>query len=224
MPRLGYGRFASVIGIMLLSLWVAPGARAGRPQPVSVRSVTFNEARLPSQKEPYYEIAIRLRGERVTDAGGESDFYRAIDVRLELGFVVGRGEHERQEFYRSRAQLVGLSVREEKTVYFYLPPEIVRRDRLSRAPVAWRVSLGVNGEALRHEPGSYSGSLGEVSAARLFMSRMERHAPRNDGLLLPIYLTPFYSEQARRLEESPSYMRSDPLNAEDQEPEKRSLD
>jgi len=213
-----------VFGIFVLSISVAPLVHASRPQSVSVRSVVFNEARLPTQRDAYYEIQIRLRGERVDESGGESHFHRSIDVRLELGFGVGRGEHERQEFYRSRAQLVGLSTHEEKTVYFYLPPEIVRRDRLSRAPVAWRVSLGVNGEALRNEPGSYSDSLGEVSAARLFMSRIEHQAPRNDGLLLPIYLTPFYGEQARRLEESPSYLRSDPLNVEDQKPATRSLD
>lgn len=209
MPRLGCGRLLSLLGVFVLSLPVLPELRAQTAPAVSVRSVKFGQARLPSHRDPHFEIAVELRGERIGKVGESLEFHRTVELRLELAFAVGRGSHERFEFYRSEARLVGIFSREERTVYFFLPPEIVKRDRLSRDPMAWRVSISVEGEPIAYEPGSYSASLREPTAAQGFVARVEAEAHRNDGLLLPIYLTPFSADTSGRGLLSPSYLRSD---------------
>lgn len=193
--------------MLLLCCALASGLRA--EVPVSVRSVEFREALAPAAEEPHLEIAINLRGERTADERRPDGFHRDVNVRLELAFNVGRGREEQQTFYRAEARLVGLAPGDAKTVFFYLPPEVVRRDRLRR-PVAWRVALQVEGRALPQSPGTYSTNLSDPLAARAFVSRLSDEAAANDGILLPIYLTRFYQTVSRRLADSPSYVRPPP--------------
>lgn len=179
-----------------------------------LRSVDFSTARAPGIRDAFYEVAIELRGERLVTGEHVVDFHRRVQVHLELAFAVDRGPETRQEYYRSRAVLVGLAAGEERTVCFYLPPEIVERDRLFNEPLGWRVALAVDGKALAQQAGSYSQTLRKPVNARRFLARIANDAPPNDGLLLPIYLTPFHSADSGRLSESPSYLRALPRLAD----------
>ncbi len=183
---------------------------------VSVRSVEFNEAFLPGQRDPYQEIAIHLRGERSTGGSEARGFHRDVTVKLELAYAVQSVQSDRIECYQAQAHLVGLAPRAEKTVYFFLPPEVVQRDRLNRPPAGWRVSLSVAGVALPNRPGSYSTNLSDPATAHAFLDRFQSEASGNEGILLPIYLTPFFADYHRRGEKSPAFKRVDGVSRESQ--------
>lgn len=205
MVRCLFGR-RGWLGVVLGMVPFGLSAQAERA--VSVESVEFSTVRAPGIRDPFYEVAIELRGERLTVGNTTVSFHRNVAVRLDLAFVLGRAA--RREYYSGGAMLVGLAAGEEKIVYFYLPPEIVERDRLSSSPTGWRVSLAVDDRALPHQESAYSDSLRKPETARHFLARIEQESPRNEGLLLPIFLTPFYNEGSGRLEESPSYVRHAP--------------
>lgn len=172
---------------------------------VAVQSVRFSRDEAPGVTGPWYEAAIELRAGAFT---ANNRFAGPIEVRLNLATRVGIESEARFEFYRSRVTLVGLEANQRAMVYFYLPPEIVRRDRIDRSePFAWQVELVIDGQALPNLPASFSRSLADPPAAQSFVSRLGSEAARNDGLLQPIYETPFFVREAGKFRDLPTFVR-----------------
>ena len=174
---------------------------------VSVTSVDFAWAQAPGVEGDWLECGIELRGGSGDSEGGER-FNSRVGVSLKVGFR-DTGYANDFSFYRSSVKLVALESGQRVRVYFYLPPEIVRRDRLSREPFAWLVGLSVDGNSLPNAPSQYARSLADGRAARSFLERIAEEGPKNDGILLPIYLTPFYQRESGRFRAMPSFVRED---------------
>lgn len=176
---------------------VAPAAS------VSIKAVDFTPAVPPGMAEEWYEVVIELEGEtRELEARLDP-----LQVGLELAFRVRAEGREEFRFFRAAAEIVVPAMGDEVAVRFYLPPAIMERDELRREPFAWRVRLSQGGQVWPQTPASYSDALKSPPAAESFARRLQTEAERQDGLLVPIYLTPFYVAESGRLEDSPSYLR-----------------
>lgn len=192
--------------LLLGGLAVAVGAAA---QPVTVENVRFARERAPGMDGHWLETTVELRGGRSIEGGEgrETRYNSRIEVTVHAAHAVGDPAAGRFEFYRSRLEIPALAQNRRAFVYFYLPPEVVERDRIAGEPHAWRVALTVDGQPLPNAPGQYSRNLAEPQTAQSFMRRIAEDAPRNDGIMLPIYLTPFYQREAGRLRDLPSFIR-----------------
>lgn len=205
---------------MCLAL-VFAGTVAAAAQPVTVQNVRFARDRAPGVDGHWLEAAVELRGGPSIE-GGEGHaarFNSRLEVVFQAAYAVGDPAGGRYEFYRSRAKIAALAQNQRAFVYFYLPPEVVDRDRLEREPYAWRVALAVDGQPLPNAPEQYSRTLGEPQAAQSFLRRITEDAPKNDGVLLPIYLTPFYQRESGRFRDLPSFIRHEPTSAASREGE-----
>lgn len=192
-------------GLALLSCLICgclPLFAQSGTDPVAVRRVDFNQ--VGRGQESWIEMAVTLNGGPGADpAATNPDFNNLVTVRVSLGFQHGRSGEPAFTFYRAQATLVSLERNRDATVSFYLPPEIVRRDRLQREPYAWMIELEVGGQALPGRREHVSRSLNSAEVIASFRARVEADAPQTEGQLLPVYLTPFYG----RGSEMPSFVR-----------------
>jgi hypothetical protein len=110
-----------MVGIGLL--WPA-ATHAGFTGTAEVAQVKFERVR-----PEWYQIDVEV--EVRPAPGNSSRFVDRVRVRLHLGFRLSLGG-ERWEFYR--AESTAITVEQGRGHFrFYLPPEIVKRDRLAGA-------------------------------------------------------------------------------------------
>jgi hypothetical protein len=74
---------------------------------------------------------------------------------------------------------------------FYLPPAMVRRDRITSGARFWTVDLAVNGERVMDGGEQVSPAFSSPAAVENFRTQLAQHAPANDGILLPWHYTPW---------------------------------
>jgi len=178
-------------------------------QRIEVKSVLFHEIRDPQGRGDWFEMRVVLG---CVPNGGEGEgFIRRVGVTANLAFNIDFGKRSGFEFYQRRVVVASIAEGEEAAIYYYLPPAIVNRDRLGDAPFSWQVALDVKGVPLSNEKGSYSKDLSDSRVAESFRERIEREAVKNEGILLPVYDTPFYYNGQRRLADSPPYVRESSL-------------
>lgn len=179
----------------------APAAAPAAPQ-VEVSSVKFNYERAgggDSWLETTIELDVRPGGRQ---AAGE--FLDRVRVALNLGCEATNPKGEkRNTFYRASVEI--LSVEGGKaSVRFFLPPEIVKRDRLRGEPAHYLVELDVGGERLPPTQAKTSKSIGNATALKSFQDKVSAEAAANDGILMPQYFTPFANDPRRP---SPTFFR-----------------
>jgi hypothetical protein len=128
-----------------------------------------------------------------------------VRVSLLVGFELPAptGGERRIEHYRAEAECVALESG-RTSVRFFLPPEVVKRDRIRGAPRFWSVEVAVAGRAMAPSTAAFSSTLSTAEARRNFISVAGADAARNEGILLPQYLTPFIYEYTRT---TPSFVR-----------------
>jgi len=171
--------------------------------PVVVRRVQFNQAGRGT--DTWLQMALTLQGgPNASPSARNADFNDLVKVRVMVSFQSPGGGEAAFSFYRSEATLVSLERGREVLVAFFLPPEIVRRDRLGREPFAWLIELEVGGELLPGRREHVSRSLNSLDIISSFRTRIAAEAPRTDGQMVPVYLTPFHGADA------PSYVRREP--------------
>lgn len=190
--RLGlfWGRFSVVVLAALASAHAS----------VDVREVVFNYINLNGSRDRWLECELQLEVRR--DAADrqrkDADYLDDLEVVLMLGVETQRGNRPSFEFYSSRATLVSLEEGKHVT-RFYLPPEIVERDRMRGGPHTFLVRLARKGRTT-HE--FHSASIERATVKANFLKRIETAAPKNEGILLPQNRTPFIGHYPGR---TPSY-------------------
>ncbi len=179
---------------------------------VDVREVIFNYVQLDGSRDRWLECELELEVFRDTEDRSRKnvDFLDDLEVVLMLGVESERASRTVFEFYSSSATLVSLEEGRHVT-RFYLPPEIVERDRLRGTPHTFMVQLGRSGQIARE---FYSASISKRSVREHFLKRIDTLASNNDGILLPQNKTPFISRYAGR---TPSYRKN--FQSETQQPD-----
>ncbi len=180
--------FRIVLGFLAFA---SGGARhlAAQSAAVTVREVDFERVRDPGGAE-WWEAAVELNVE--AQGGGAGRFANRVRVGLDLAFqrpVDGRP----LEFYR--AAVVAPSLEAGRHVFrFYLPPAIVRRDRITGAARFWAGDLAVDGREVEPTATQVAPAFSSASAVLNFREQHSRLSPVNDGVLLPRHLSPWAAD------------------------------
>ncbi len=137
-----------------------------------------------------------VRADRVRGPGGDwwcmevrlnaraagARFVRRPGVTVELGFEVSSDSGRRFEFYRAEA--VAVTVEQGPVSFrFYVPPEVVERDRVSSLPRFFFVEPTIGGVARPTRRENVSGTLATPDALAKFRARVAAEAPANQGVL-----------------------------------------
>ncbi len=157
-------------------------ALKGEPARVEVAAVRFTTLS-PSGNSAltWQETEIEVNV-RPSTGKGENRFANRVKVTLTIAEDNPTGE---RSYYRTSAEAVALEVG-RSNIRFYLPPEIVRRDKLHSEPKLYAVEISTSGQAMA--PSKFSSNAPD---ATVFLSKAVEEAKRNNGILLPQYLTPF---------------------------------
>jgi hypothetical protein len=198
----------STLFVSVSSLHAAPPApaTAGAAAPATaaqaeVSEVKFSFARFGSDSwlEADIEIEAKPGGKMVS-----GEYINRVRVVLNLlTEATDQKGAKKNVFYRSAAELVALEGG-KSNVRFYLPPEIVKRDKLERTVDFFAVELEVGGEAQTPVKTSVSTKFTTAESVKNFIAKTNSDGTANEGLLMPQYLTPFASDSQRR---SPTYLR-----------------
>jgi len=167
---------------------------------VGIRDIEFTRLTADSRAGEWLECAIEVEVRRDTRDPSRKDpsWVDDLGVTLMLGIETPSDSGSSFEFFRSEASLVALE-EGRHFIRFYLPPEIVERDRIRNDVHSFLVQLTRSG-ALVFE--SVSQQLERPQVKQSFLRRIEAEAPSNDGILLPQFKTPFFTAYAR---ETPTY-------------------
>ena len=175
-------------------------------QEVEVANVRFTTVRAPlGSVGNWLEMDVQVMARPLPDAPGPMVSRVRVNVLLGFELPAPAGSERRLEHYRAAAECVALEPG-RTSVRFYLPPELVKRDRLRAGPRFWGVELTVAGRPIAPATAAYAPALSTAEARRLFIAAASADAVRNDGILLPQYLTPFIYEYPR---DTPSFVRPD---------------
>ncbi len=184
-------------------------AHANR-DPVVVRGLEFRHATVAGGADPWLQIRVLLHGGPNRDPEARHPrFNEAVRVQLSLATRAGRATDSEPDFYRSAVDLVAVEDRRTIAVPFFLPPEIVKRDRLTATPFAALVEIEVGGRPLPFRREHAAGALTDRDRLVRFRKHVDQKAAGTDGLLLPIYHTPFFSTVRHgEFDSTPTYRRA----------------
>ncbi len=161
---------------------------------VEVGGVKFGAARFGSDSWMETEITLEVKpGGRVV----ANQFVNDVRVTLNLAFEAPDAAGGPPKiFYRGSASFITLEGGRH-TVRFFLPPEVVKRDRL-RAPVKF-YSVEVEAGGVAQAPGRANVSTAFTSAASVqnFQAMAVSESRSNEGVLMPQHITPFSFESSR---------------------------
>ena len=210
--------------LALAALVVVPLSHARDSIPMEVERVNFSSERAGNRGNwQEIEIQLQINGYSSDQAKAlelnNPNFLNDIEVILHLAYNVrtpeGRvAEDDQGEpklvFYSSEVEIASLERNARNNqVLFYLPPEIVKRDRIRAAqePARFLIELRADGREIPFSGRSarrMSDDLMNREAVSEFTSRVRSEASRNEGILMPIYKTPFWHGQ--RNENVPPYV------------------
>lgn len=170
----------------------------------SVREIEFSQLDGNSREGDWLECTVEVEIRRdPRDLTRQSpDYIDDLEVDLMLGVEKRDDSRLKFDFYRSKASLVALK-EGRHSVRFYLPPEIVERDQIKNEVHSFIVRLHRSGQVVYE---TLSRRLERPQIKESFLKRVEAESPRNDGILLPQYKTPFFMSYPR---ETPRFRDSD---------------
>jgi hypothetical protein len=162
----------------------AIGQAAAGSSEVSVRSVKFNYIRVDGAQGTSLEAEVELDVRGSGAAGRNPRFVDNVRVALMLA-VQGRGRTGAEfQYYYAEAEVVTLEAG-TRTMRFYLPPEIVKRDSLSGEPYAYSVELAVGGGVISPQRASISETLRDRARYDVFVQKVTEARATTDGILVP---------------------------------------
>lgn len=153
-----------------------------------IQRVEFNQVDQAGGSDPWFEIAITLSVEQGEESRNANPrFTEELEVSLDFATETQPRAETVYQFYGANAVYPTLEVG-RRVVRFYLPPEIVKRDRLRGEPYAWRVAVDGAGESLAT---LNSDSLRTNSSLAAYEARVAEGTARTTGILRLQAETPF---------------------------------
>jgi hypothetical protein len=187
-------------------------ANAGKSA-VNVRSVHFDPVKLGGQQNPWIRTQVELhanfnpeaKAAPEAEAGPKKPINKnwvdKVKVTVTLIFKpIGTTTAEEFAYYRSTATVLTMEVNTDRSAYFYLPGDIVKRDRLKMQPDYYYVQVEVGGteQPLFSENGRPVADMGNA-LHKFFLDKKnfdlarpqaDRAVGSTSGMLRPHYLVP----------------------------------
>ena len=237
MPQV-HAVFASVMAFCLSVSCVfaqatkSEGGAGASKSPVVVRSVHFDPAKIGGQKHEWIRMQVELQANFNPEtkaaaedkAGKKAANKQWVDkVKVTVTQIykpVAAKEAAEFSYYRSSATVLTMEVNSQRSVYFYLPGDIVKRDRLKMQPDYFYVQLEVGGTELPlfNEAGRLSPDM-QAAVHKQFANKQafdgardlaDRGVAANAGMLRPLYLVPYaIFDSLPQGSPSPEFLRED---------------
>ncbi len=203
--------FRSVTVFMLFVLAVSadavaqtsagPAANPAASQ-VEVHNVRFNAIRVPNSNDSWWEAEVEVAVKALPDSD-YGRFVNRVAVTFSIGMEVTRDGKTSHDFFQAKAEAV--SIEQGRAAFrFYLPPELVRREKFRGEPKYYLIEISADGVSQQSSSKNVSGAISDATILQSFRSQIASNAAVNDGVLLPQYLTPFAFDSQRR---APSFVR-----------------
>lgn len=193
------------VSVVSLPLIAQPAPAAAPAEAVALAEVTavnFGAARWGSDN--WFEAEVDV----VAKPGGRAvsgQFVDKVRVTLSIGIeAVDDKGAKKINFYRSSAEAITLEGGGKSTFRFYIPPEVVGRDKLKANVKYYAVELEAGGKPQAPTRANASTDFQSADSVRVFLSRVAAESGPNDGVLVPQHLSPFAYDSQRR---SPSVLR-----------------
>ena len=132
-----------------------------------------------------YDVTVQVNA----PGSGRERYVDRVQVVFNLALEVP-GDPDGFEFYRAAATAVALEAG-RSSFRFYLPPEIVRRDRVRGMPRFYLIDVTVAGEPQRRVRNRVGPGFSSPEAMENFRRQLSQRAPSNDCVLVPHHLSPF---------------------------------
>jgi hypothetical protein len=198
-----------------------------------VRSVHFDPVKIGGQKNEWIRMQVELQAnfnpetkvsaeDKVGKRPANKQWVDKVKVTVTQIFKpLGAANSTEYSYYRSSATVLTMEIGSSRSAFFYLPGDIVKRDRLKLQPDYFYVQLEVGGnevplfnEAGRLTPDmlaavhkQFSSNKKEFDAAR---DLADRGATANAGMLRPQYMVPYAIFDTLPLSSpSPEFIRED---------------
>lgn len=195
----------AVVSVAPLPLVAQPAPAAAPAESTAVAEVTavkFGGARWGSDNwfEAEVDVTAKPGGRAVS-----GQFVDRVRVTLSIGVesVDDKGV-KKMNFYRSNVEAITLEGGGKSTFRFYIPPEVVSRDKLKADVKFYAVELEAAGQPQPPSRANASTDFKSADSVRNFLSRVSAEAGPNEGILVPQHLSPFAYDSQRR---SPSVLR-----------------
>jgi len=187
-------------------------ANAGKSA-VHVRSIHFDPVKLGGQQNPWIRTQVELhanfnpevRATPEADAGPKKpvnkNWVDKVKVTLTLIFKpIGTTTAAEFAYYRSNVTVLTMEINTDRSVYFYLPGDIIKRDRLKMQPDYYYVQVEVGGseQPLFNEAGRPVADMANALHKQFLdkkifdgaRSEADRAVNANAGMLRPHFLVP----------------------------------
>ena len=233
MPQV-HAVFASLMALLLSVAGLQAQAAKGDAgkSAVMVRSVHFDPAKLGGQQNPWIRTQVELRANFNPEAKAVAEVDPAkkpanklwvdkVKVTLTQIFKpIGATTAAEFAYYRASATVLTMEVNTERSVYFYLPGDVVKRDRLKAQPDYYYVQVEVGGaeQPLFTEVGRPVADM-QGALHKMFLDKKafddarslaDRAVNTNNGLLRPQYLVPYsIFDNLPQGSPSPEFIRED---------------
>ncbi len=178
---LGFLRFGVIFAVAGLVSCLAD-------EVVELRDVEFRLVERPGSGERWYEVSVNF--ETTSDPEAPSSTGRFVDdVRIELALGIERDDPRRERFAFFTSQVAFVSLEAGRhAARFYLPPEIVSRDRIRGAAHSFEVAAFQRGvERFR----ASSRNLDRTEYLNRFRALVDGSKAESQGILRPQHRSPF---------------------------------
>lgn len=210
-----FGVFALIAGQLFGQTPVA----APRP-PVAVRDVKFMQTKIGGQEHSWNRMQVELMANGFSDPKFSSKrWVDKVKVTVTQIYQTDSKNFEDWNYYRSTATVLTLEVNKPRSVLFYLPGDIVKRDNLRKEPDFYFVQLEVGGTELpifdapsgQLVPDQSKAVHTKISKKALFdpaKDAADRGVVNTPGVLRPQYLL-LYGDPIPAVPPSPEFVRED---------------
>lgn len=135
----------------------APGAVASKSV-VFVRSVTFQQTKLGGQVNPWNRMQVEIQANTMPETKPATPEAKVLNrkwvdkvkVTVTQIYKTASIKPEDWNYYRSSATVLTIEVNQPRSVLFYLPGDVVKRDILKKEPDYYYVQLEVAGNEEPH--------------------------------------------------------------------------
>jgi len=204
---------------------------AGGKAPVSVKSVHFDPAKLGGQKHPWTRMQVELQAnfnpdskdpkEGAKKAANKGWVDRVKVTVTQIYKSTAAKDASEFTYYRASATILTMEVGASgRSIYFYLPGDVVARDRLKATPDYYYVQIEVGGNEVplfddrgRPTPGMEPALHKQIQDKKLFdgaKDLADRGVAANTGILRPQYLVAYsIFDQLPASSPSPEFIRED---------------
>lgn len=189
------------------------GSAAAGKNPVSVRSVHFDPVKIGGQKNDWIRMQVEVQAvfnpetkvaadEKAGKRPANKQWVDKVKVTVTQIFKpLSAKDATEFSYYRASATVLTLEIGSPRSVYFYLPGDIVKRDRLKMQPDFYYVQLEVGGTEvpLFNEAGRLNSDMllaveKKISTKKEFdgaRDLADRGVAANAGMLRPQYMVPY---------------------------------